>query len=75
MTTLPVPKKLLPVGTDWTRDSFRTYTPRDHPSEVIEQCLYQMESYHGPLFVADFLRRLTDKFDQREVEYQNNKID
>jgi hypothetical protein len=75
MRDMPVPQKLLPVGTDWTRDSFRTYTTRDHPSVVIEECLYQMEAYHGPRFAADYARRLADKFDQREVEYQNNKID
>ena len=67
----PVPTELLPVGAYWDDPRKRTYSDvLDHPSVIAEEVGYQMESYHGPAFVAGFFRTLADKFDARQIEFE-----
>lgn len=40
-----------------------TWTRRDHPAVVVEQCLLDMAEVHGKDFAASYARALAEKFD------------
>lgn len=69
----PVPKTLLPVKSEWDGERQRTFMLSDHPTVILQEVCYQIESYWGPAFVADYLRTVANGFDARQAEFAANQ--